>query len=319
VTGGGTVSVSNGTVSGLVVGGTLDDLGTVHQTGLVTIGDSSSNAATLSIASGDSYDIGANVNIAIGASAASAIDDNGLLIKNGGTGISIVALGIVDNGQVEAATGTLELSKAVTGSGTMTVEAGATLELGSSAAATLGLTFGGASATLALTNPASFAATIEGFAATDKIDLVNIAATAATLETGDRLLITDGATTVATLQLTGTYTGFTFDTVADGHGGTDITATAPGAPREPGGDQAPAGNTFDFQGQFGNVTITDHSGGHDMLVFDRADFADAASVEAHATQNALGDTIVTLDPHDTITLVGVSLNRFEANRNDSYE
>jgi fibronectin-binding autotransporter adhesin len=316
VTGGGTVSVSNGTVSGLVVGGTLDDLGTVHQTGLVTIGDSSSNAATLSIASGDSYDIGANVNIAIGASAASAIDDNGLLIKNGGTGISIVALGIVDNGQVEAATGTLELSKAVTGSGTMTVEAGATLELGSSAAATLGLTFGGASATLALTNPASFAATIEGFAATDKIDLVNIAATAATLETGDRLLITDGATTVATLQLTGTYTGFTFDTVADGHGGTDITATAPGAPREPGGDQAPAGNTFDFQGQFGNVTITDHSGGHDMLVFDRADFADAASVEAHATQNALGDTIVTLDPHDTITLVGVSLNRFEANAAD---
>jgi len=227
VTGGGTVSVSNGTVSGLVVGGTLDDLGTVHQTGLVTIGDSSSNAATLSIASGDSYDIGANVNIAIGASAASAIDDNGLLIKNGGTGISIVALGIVDNGQVEAATGTLELSKAVTGSGTMTVEAGATLELGSSAAATLGLTFGGASATLALTNPASFAATIEGFAATDKIDLVNIAATAATLETGDQLLITNGANTVATLQLSGAYTGYTFNTVSDGHGGTDIRATAP--------------------------------------------------------------------------------------------
>jgi hypothetical protein len=101
------------------------------------------------------------------------------------------------------------------------------LELGSSAAATLGLTFGGASATLALTNPASFAATIEGFAATDKIDLVNIAATAATLETGDQLLITNGANTVATLQLSGAYTGYTFNTVSDGHGGTDIRATAP--------------------------------------------------------------------------------------------
>jgi fibronectin-binding autotransporter adhesin len=316
VTGAGIVSVSNATVSGLVVGGTLDDLGTVHQTGLVTIGDSSGDAATLSIASGDSYDIGANVNIAIGTSAASVIDDNGLLIKNAGTGISDIALSVVDNGQVEVATGTLELSKAVTGSGTMTVEAGATLELGSSAAATLGLTFGGAGATLALTNPAGFAATIAGFAATDKIDLVNIAATAATLETGDKLVITDGTTTVATLQLTGTYTGYAFNTVADGHGGTDITATAPGAPREPGGDQASAGDTFDFHGQFGNVTIADYSGGHDMLVFDRADFADAASVEAHATQNALGDTIVTLDPHDTITLVGVSLNRFEANAAD---
>ena len=110
----------------------------------------------------------------------------------------------------------------------MQVDAGATLEFGSSAASTLGMTFNGANATLALAGPSSFAATIAGFAASDTIDLVAIKATLAVLENGDQLLITNGANTVATLQLTGTYTGYIFNTVSDGHGGTDITAMAPG-------------------------------------------------------------------------------------------
>jgi fibronectin-binding autotransporter adhesin len=228
--GAGTISLSNATVSGLVVGGTvtLDDVGTVLQSGQVTLGDATSNAATVSIASGAGYEINANVGIGIGASPASVIDDNGLLIKNGGTGASKIAVGIVDDGHIEAATGTLDLVQAVTGSGAMKVDAGATLEIDASAASTLSLLLNGSNATLALASPSSFAATITDFAASDDIDLLKIKATSAVLENGDRLLITNGAKTVATLQLSGTYTGYTFNTVSDGHGGTDITATAPG-------------------------------------------------------------------------------------------
>ena len=230
VNGAGTMAVSNATVSGLAVGGTvvLNDVGTVLQTGQVTVGDMSGNAATLSIASGASYKINLNVGIGIGTSQSSVIDDSGLLIKNGGTGTSKIAVAIVDTGHLEAATGILDLTKAVTGTGAMQVDAGATLEFGASAASTLAMTFNGANATLALASPSNFAATIAGFAASDAIDLMLIKATAAVLENGDQLFITNGANTVATLQLSSNYTGFTFNTVSDGHGGTDITATAPG-------------------------------------------------------------------------------------------
>jgi hypothetical protein len=39
----------------------------------------------------------------------------------------------------------------------------------------------------------------------------------------DQLIIVNGATTVAKLQLTGTYTGATFSFGSDGHGGTAVT------------------------------------------------------------------------------------------------
>jgi hypothetical protein len=229
VNGAGTVALSNATLSGLSVGGTVtvNDVGTVLQTGQITLGDAASNAATLSIASGATYEINANVGIGIGTSAATAIDDSGLLIKNGGTGTSKIAVGIVDTGHIEASTGTLDLVQAVTGTGAMQVDSGATLEIDASAASTLSFLLNGSNATLALASPSSFAATISGFAASDDIDLLKIKATSAVLESGDQLLITNGANTVATLQLSGTYAGYTFNTVSDGHGGTDITATAP--------------------------------------------------------------------------------------------
>ncbi len=229
VNGSGTLALSNATLSGLVAGGTvtLDDAGTIVQTGQITLGDASSNAATLTIASSATYKIEGNVGIGIGASSSSVIDDNGLLIKNGGTGTSNIAVGIIDNGHIEVSTGTLDLAQGLTGTGAMQVDAGATLEFGASAASTLTMAFNGANATLALASPSSFAATISDFAAGDKVDLLAIKATSAVLEANDQLLITNSASTIATLQLTGTYTGYTFATVSDGHGGTDITATAP--------------------------------------------------------------------------------------------
>jgi hypothetical protein len=69
----------------------------------------------------------------------------------------------------------------------------------------------------------TFAATISGFAVSDTFDLLETTATGASVNGSDQLVIVDGATTVATLQLSGSYAGTTFGAGSDGNGGTDIT------------------------------------------------------------------------------------------------
>ncbi len=101
------------------------------------------------------------------------------------------------------------------------------------------VTFNGATATLALKSAAAFAATISGLAVTDTIDLMGRKATGASVNGSDQLVIVNGATTVAKLQLTGTYTGATFTIGSDGHGGTNVTLlTAASVPPLAGSSQA---------------------------------------------------------------------------------
>jgi hypothetical protein len=230
VGGAGTADLSSATIGPLTVGGTatLADVGTVHQAGLVTLGDAGTGAATLSIGAGDTYSIDGDSGIAHGHSFASSIANNGLLIKAAGTGTSVVDVGVADGGAIEVASGTLDFTHAVTGGGSLAIDAGATLELGFSAASTITATFKG-DGTLALGNPAQFAATIAGFDSTDIIQLVGRTATQATLQAGDKLAITDGGTAVATLQLTGNYAGDTFNVASDGAGGSLVTVSTPGA------------------------------------------------------------------------------------------
>jgi hypothetical protein len=225
--GAGTVAVSSATVGPLAVGGTatLADGGTAHQTGLLTLGDAGSGAATLSIGAGASFSIDGDWGIARGKSLASSVVNSGLLIKSTGAGTSVVDVSITDAGAIEVASGTLDFTHAVSGSGGLAIDAGATLELGFSASSSLTATFKGANGTLALGNPAQFAATIAGFDSTDTIQLVGRTATQATVQPGDKLVITDGGMAVATLQLSGNYAGDTFHVASDGSGGTLVTVT----------------------------------------------------------------------------------------------
>ncbi len=230
--GAGVLSLSNATVSGLTIGGTLTltDAGVVDQIGSITLGDATSAAAKLTIGKGDSYKLDGDVGIARGNAATSAITVTGTLIKSAGTGVSLVAVKTTDSGLVEAASGTLEFTQALAGKGAMKIDAGATLQVGNSAASTLTATFNGTGATLALSKVAKFASTISGFTTGETIDLLKTAATSATLNASDQLTIVNGATTVATLQLSGVYTGFVFNVASDGHGGSAITlAAGPGA------------------------------------------------------------------------------------------
>ncbi len=233
VNGAGRLSLKSATLSGLTVGGTaiLTDTGTIDQTGQITIGDATTAAARLVVAKGATYKIDGNVGITRGAATTSSLSVTGSLVRASGKGTSRVGVTVTDNGLIEAATGTLDFTSALKGNGTLKIDAGATLEAASTAASTLTATFNGTGGTLALGKPARFAATISGYAAGDTIDLIKTAATGASVNGGDQLVIVNGLNTVATLQLTGSYAGATFTVASDGHGGSAITVT--GAARVP--------------------------------------------------------------------------------------
>ncbi|MEP6967091.1 MAG: hypothetical protein ABI906_03330 [Pseudomonadota bacterium] len=191
-------------------------------------------AATLSIAAGATYAIDNDSGVARGAAAASSIKNDGLFIKLGGTGISVIGVQVADAGAIKAASGALDFTRAINGGGTMAVDTGATLEVDASAAASLDMTFNGLGATLALGAPANFAATIHAFNPGDVVDLLGIEATAASLEAGNTRVITNGSKAVATLQLAGNHANDVFSLGSDGKGGTNITIAAPSPVQGPG-------------------------------------------------------------------------------------
>jgi hypothetical protein len=233
LTGGGRITVANATVEDLAILGplTFEDMGAVSQSGSVTVGGSHLRSATLAIDAGATWTIEGG-GIAKGASGVSIIDVAGTL-SDTSAAASVVAVNIMDTGLIVASVGTLDLSGVLTGTGALSVENGATLKVDNAAGSSLTLTFAGDSGTLALAAPKSFAATIAGFAAGDIIDLVGITAHAAKLGAGDTLVLTQKSRTVATLQLTGDYTGVTFAAQSDGHGGTTIAVSSGAAPPTP--------------------------------------------------------------------------------------
>lgn len=207
-------------------GATLKVEGAFSQGGDVTVGDATSNTASVTILQSGAWEVGAN--IARGAAAGNQIIDDGLLIKDGGAGTSTVYVTTVDNGIVEAAAGVLDFTRGLSGAGAIKIDPGATLEADGGAVSGLSVTFNGAGATLALKQASAFAATISGLVSGDTIDLLGTTATGASVNGADQLVVVNGTTTVATLQLSGSYAGATFGVGSDGKGGTDITlSTAP--------------------------------------------------------------------------------------------
>jgi hypothetical protein len=149
--------------------------------------------------------------------------------------LTVVGVKTTDTGTMVAATGTLDFTQKITGTGSMSVDGGATLEVDSTVASTLSMTFNGGNGILALKDPSKFAATINGFAPGETIDLLAKKATSATLNGSDQLVIVNGSKAVATLQLAGTYTGDTFTVTSDGDKGSNITVTTGAALPPPAG------------------------------------------------------------------------------------
>jgi hypothetical protein len=162
----------------------------------------------------------------------------------------------------------------------------------------------------------------------DQIDLANINFNAGITDhfnaATDTLTVSDGTNT-AVIQLTGTYSQNSFDFVADGNeiGGASGTSgtivydpPAPNVPAPSGTIVATApnqsltgqGNSDNFVFTFANVgkdTISNFHPTTDSLQFNNSIFANAQAVLAATHDDGLGNTVLTIDAHNSITLQGV--------------
>ena len=100
-----------------------------------------------------------------------------MLEKTGGTGTSLIAPNVTNNGEIAVSSGTFDFKAAVSGTGTAAISAGATLEFDAavSSSGTVGaqnIGFGAGGGTLDLVTPKKFYGEISNFAAGDAIDLL---------------------------------------------------------------------------------------------------------------------------------------------------
>ncbi|HEX3863248.1 MAG TPA: hypothetical protein VHY35_16305 [Stellaceae bacterium] len=141
-------SVSN--LNNLVLGGTVNwqNSGTVNQTALLTIGDSSSNAATFINENGSVYNLTNDTGIARGAAATSLfVNSTGATFeKTAGAGTSLISVDMTDNGALAIATGIVEFvgpnnsfTGAITGAGQFALGAGSSNTVFSTAAIATGI------------------------------------------------------------------------------------------------------------------------------------------------------------------------------------
>jgi hypothetical protein len=193
VSGKGTLALAGG--SATISGTTFSDGGVlIENSESVTDGDAAGDVAKLTIASTGTWNILDNSGIGLGSSALSSITNAGLFEKTGGTGTSVIAPKIANNG-VNTSTGgnpvnggtlvssgTLDFKAAVTGGtvatpGTDTISGTTTLEFDSTVATskTVGsqdIQFSGSGGTLDLNKPTGFWGEISGFAPGDTIDIL---------------------------------------------------------------------------------------------------------------------------------------------------
>ncbi len=120
------------------------------------------------------------------------------------SGYGAVDVGIVNDGLVQASGGTLAVADAVSGTGTLQVDGGATLQLAGVGAGGIA-DFSGTGGVLGL-SPMSFLGAIGGFASGDTIDLANTAASSARFS-GDSILLTLTAGGTLTLDTTSALSG----------------------------------------------------------------------------------------------------------------
>lgn len=214
--------------------------------------------------------------------------------------------------------GNLSLLGTVTGAGNFQIDAGNTLEFGSSVASGI-VTFGGGTGTLQLDDPEAFSGQISGFTGThantqhsDVIDLAEFHlhsdgfSESCNPDTGI-LTVTQGDKTgsLAFVDFTGT---FAFK--SDGHGGLDIfdpPANSSSASVSPDND------TFVFHPGMGAETADNFNAKTDTIELDN--FSNIHSVHQLAsliTTDALGDAVMELGHHDSVTLPGMSANYLQA-------
>jgi hypothetical protein len=255
----------------------------------------------------------------------SEITENGLLTAvpivnaSSGTiiGVGTVSAPISNSGTIISAyAATLDISGAITGTGTLEVNSGSVLELGSSVSAGQTVIFQGPGATLRLNSPLSFSATVQGFQSGDSIDINNTPVKSVSITNGTLVLGTSGGT----LKLAGqSALAGEMSVGKDAHGGQLATYTAQSPGTGVGGESqvtisvsqpqmlfwaSPLGDNF--QGTSSNLngaTIADWTTADTL---DLTDFQ-PSDVSVVFTQSASSGTLVITDgTHSSdITISGI--------------
>lgn len=234
LSGAGTVLIDK--ALGLAAGASLS-VANLTDTASLTLGASTSltnlaaNSVTFAAASG--------ATVKVTGAAGDSITNAGNLVENG-AGVVDLSVAVINSGSISASSGTLAFLGAATNNGTITANGGVmsfakalggtgTVNIG--AAGTLSLLAGSGSGQmldfqattglLDLSHASTFKGVITGFGGSDKVDLIGTVANTLSYA-GNVLTVSEGAKTLASLHLTGSYTTANFALSSDGHGGTVI-------------------------------------------------------------------------------------------------
>lgn len=249
--------------------------------------------------------------------------DNAGTVESSGTSIVSGLSSITNTGTIEVQSGSLDLNGTVSGIGTLKIEAGATLELSSGASSDQTVTFSSSTGTLKIDDLAHFSGHISGLSGSDGIDLtgydintIDLVVNSTTASTV--LTVSDATHATLNITLLGDYTNSTFTPSSDSTN-SGVLIVDPPATQTAGATQtivasAPnqtltgtaASDNFVFNfAAVGNATVTNFHAATDGLQFSGAVFTDAQAALNATHDDGHGNTVVAIDPHDTITLAGV--------------
>jgi hypothetical protein len=272
--------------------------------------------AVWNLAGSSTFATGANIIINDG-----TIDTTGTSnITTGGT------LSVTNTGTVNVQSGSLDIAAGVTGTGQFTIGSGAQLEFGAAVSADETVTFEGSTGTLKLDDATHFAGSIVGMTGSDGLDLANFDAahavvTPVTSSTQTVLTVTDENHTVANgtaavITLFGNYTNSTFNFTDDTHGGILIVDPPAAAPASTtiaatGINQTLVGTgtaeTFVFNfSNIGQATVTNFHADTDELQLKSSLFANVQAILDATHDDGNGNSVITLDAHDSIKMTGVA-------------
>jgi large repetitive protein len=303
------------TSTGTVV---IDNYGTMT-------GDVLSANATFDNESGGIWNLAGTSTFATGAN--SIINDGTINTTATSSIISAGTLSVTNAGTVNVQSGSLDVAGAVTGAGQFTIAGGAQLEFGASVGAGETVTFLGSTGTLKLDDATHFAGQVVGLTGSDGIDLAGFDAahavvTPVTSITETVLTVTDENHTVANgtaavLTLLGNYTSSSFNLSDDTHGGvlivdpplsgTTKTTVAATAPDQTLVGVGSAGENFAFNfANVGQASVANFHADRDVVQLNASTFNSVQALLDATHDDGHGNTVITLDAHDSITLSEVA-------------
>jgi hypothetical protein len=276
----------------------------------------------------------------------SALTNNGTIDSNG-TSVLSGLTSLTNAGTIEVQSGSLQLgaSSAISGTGTLKIDTGATLEITSGVSSSETVVFNSTTGMLKLDQAENFHGVVSGFstadgtqAHSDQIDLADINHHSTSFSetfnaSTDVLTVSDGTTT-ANIQFSGNVGSLNFvddGNLVGGASGTSGTivydppstsqSVGPIVMHDPGPAAsstivatAPnqtlsgfaANDNFVFNfAAVGQATVANFDPATDMLQFSSPIFSSAQAILNATQDDGHGNTVIAVDAHDTITLSGV--------------